>query len=81
MRKEKKKTVETRDVWFSQPWVPVMNSEFVFRITEPGNEKKLIGRLYVSKGGVTWCNRGQRREGKRGLTWEGLQKVFNERFQ
>ena len=80
MSKKKVKTVETRDVWFRQPWVPVVNSEFEFRITEPGNDKKLIGRLYISKGGVIWCNRGQRREGKCGLTWEGLQKIFNARF-
>ena len=78
MSKKATKTVERRNVWFYQPGMPVENSELEFRVTEPGNEKKLIGRLYVSKGGVIWCNRNQRRQGKRGVSWETLAEYLSE---
>lgn len=78
MSRKASTVIERRNVWFYQPYVPVENSEFEFRVTEPGNEKKLIGRLYISKGGVIWCNRNQRRQGKRGITWEALADLLSE---
>ena len=75
---KKQKTVERRNVWIYQPGMPLENTPIEIRVTEPGNEKKLIGRLYVSKGGVIWCNKNQRLTGKKGKTWEGLARLLGE---
>lgn len=81
-RKEKymsrKPAIERRDVWVYQPGIPLENTPLEIRVTEPGNDKKLIGRLYISKGGIIWCNRSQRYAGKRGWSWEYIAKHFAE---
>ena len=75
---KKQKTVERRNVWVYQPRIPLENTPIEIRVTEPGDEKKLIGRLYISKGGVVWCNKKQSFAGKRGKTWEELSKLLVE---
>lgn len=74
----KRKKVERRNVWLYQPGVPVENSPIEIRVTEPGDEKKLIGRLYISKGGVTWCKNNQRYFGKSRIPWENLSQRLGE---
>ena len=74
----KKKTVERRNVWLYQPAMPLENTPLEIRVTEPGDEKKLIGRLYISKGGVIWCNRNQKYSTKHGWTWRYLADKLSE---
>ncbi len=76
MRKRKK--AERRNVWLYQPVMPVENTPIEIRVTEPGDEKNLIGRLYISKGGVIWCDRNQRYAKKKGYTWEALADMLRE---
>ena len=74
----KKKAVERRNVWIYQPAMPLENTPLEIRVTEPGGEKKLIGRLYISKGGVIWCNRNQQIKGKRRLSWAAVADKLGE---
>ena len=74
----KKKTVERRNVWIYQPAMPLENVPLEIRVTEPGDGKKLIGRLYISKGGVIWCNRNQQFKSKRGWSWEAVADKLGE---
>ena len=68
----KNKEVERRNVWVYQPERALENTPLEIRVTEPGVEKKLIGRLYVSKGGIVWCNNNQRMQGKRKWNWNEI---------
>jgi len=73
-----KERSERRNVWVYQPAMPLENSPIEIRVTEPGSDKKLLGRLYVSKGGVTWCSRKQRFDNKTGWSWEKLAELLGE---
>ena len=48
----KKKTVERGNVWIYQPKMPFGNTPLEIRVSEPGDEKKLIGRHYIFKDGA-----------------------------
>ena len=74
-----KKKIERRNVWVYHPAIALENTPIEIRVTEPGSEKKLIGRLYVSKGGVVWCNSKQRFQNKRGWSWGEVADKLQER--